>query len=227
MGKTKNHEQLCCEVRLNEHVPADHLLRRIDAVLDLSFVRPLLAPSYSSRGRPSVDPELMLRMLLIGYLTASGPGAGSARTPASTWPTVGSAAWACMAPCRTTRRSQKTAMAASASAACSGLCSSRWSNAASRPGWSLARTWPWTPVSSRPTRAQRGASRATRRLRTGATGMPPAVRCASTWMRWGRPCRPPPTNRSRASRSTCPKPTRRRAGPTSTAPASSPTRPTT
>ncbi len=68
MGKTKNHEQLCCEVRLNEHVPADHLLRRIDAVLDLSFVRPLLAPSYSSRGRPSVDPELMLCMLLIGYL---------------------------------------------------------------------------------------------------------------------------------------------------------------
>ena len=68
MGKIEGQEQLCYEVRLDEHVPADHLLRRIDAVLDLSFVRPLLAPSYSSRGRPSVDPELMLRMLLIGCL---------------------------------------------------------------------------------------------------------------------------------------------------------------
>ena len=67
MGKIEDQEQFCCEVRLNEHVPADHLLRRIDAGLDLFFVRPLLAPSYSSRGRPSVDPELMLRMLLIGY----------------------------------------------------------------------------------------------------------------------------------------------------------------
>lgn len=54
--------------RLDDHVPADHLLRRIDGLLDFCFVREALAASYSSTGRPSVDPELMLRMLLVGYL---------------------------------------------------------------------------------------------------------------------------------------------------------------
>ena len=48
-------------------MPDDHLLRRIDAVLDLSWLRADLAPFYSHTGCPSVDPELMVRMLLIGY----------------------------------------------------------------------------------------------------------------------------------------------------------------
>jgi transposase len=52
---------------LEEHVPADHLLRSIDRFVDLEGVRTHLAPYYSSTGRPSVDPELMIRMLLIGY----------------------------------------------------------------------------------------------------------------------------------------------------------------
>ena len=52
---------------LDEMVPADHLLRRIDAVLDLSNLRAELAPYYSHTGRPSIDPELMIRMLLVGY----------------------------------------------------------------------------------------------------------------------------------------------------------------
>ena len=50
-----------------EGVPVDHPLRRIDAVLDLSWLRGELAPFYSPIGRPSIDPELMIRMLLIGY----------------------------------------------------------------------------------------------------------------------------------------------------------------
>ena len=54
--------------RLDDHVPADHLLRRIDALVEFSFVRAALANSYSVTGRPSIDPELMLRMLLVGYL---------------------------------------------------------------------------------------------------------------------------------------------------------------
>ena len=54
--------------RLDDHVPGDHLLRRVDGLLDFSFVREALAGSYSATGRPSVDPELMLRMLLVGYL---------------------------------------------------------------------------------------------------------------------------------------------------------------
>jgi transposase len=52
---------------LEKRVPSDHLLRKIDAVLDLSQLRVQLAPHYSHTGRPSIDPELMIRMLLIGY----------------------------------------------------------------------------------------------------------------------------------------------------------------
>jgi transposase len=52
---------------LDAHVPADHLLRSIDRFVDLSDLRRELAPFYSSTGRPSVDPELMIRMLIVGY----------------------------------------------------------------------------------------------------------------------------------------------------------------
>src|SRR5580700_9202926 len=52
---------------LDGHVPADHLLRSIDSFVDLSELRRELAPFYSSMGRPSVDPELMIRMLIVGY----------------------------------------------------------------------------------------------------------------------------------------------------------------
>lgn len=57
---------------LEAMVPADHLLRSLDHFVDLSSVRPLLAPSYSSTGRPSVDPELMIRRLLVGYCYGIG-----------------------------------------------------------------------------------------------------------------------------------------------------------
>ena len=55
------------EFSLDAHVPADHLLRSIDRFVDLSGLRRELMPYYASTGRPSVDPELMIRMLLIGY----------------------------------------------------------------------------------------------------------------------------------------------------------------
>jgi transposase len=48
-------------------VPADHLLRAIDRVVDLSSLRTHLRPFYSEIGRPSIDPELMIRMLIVGY----------------------------------------------------------------------------------------------------------------------------------------------------------------
>jgi transposase len=68
MGQQIAQGALFYSFRLNDHVPASHLLRRIDGLLDFGFVREALAGSYSSTGRPSVDPELMLRMLLVGYL---------------------------------------------------------------------------------------------------------------------------------------------------------------
>ncbi|MEO0960201.1 MAG: IS1182 family transposase [Pseudomonadota bacterium] len=52
---------------IEDHVPQDHLVRRLDRYLDLSEIRGFLAPYYSAIGRPSIDPELMIRMLLIGY----------------------------------------------------------------------------------------------------------------------------------------------------------------
>ena len=52
---------------LERHVPADHLLRSIDRFVDLGSIREQLRPFYSDTGRPSIDPELMIRMLIIGY----------------------------------------------------------------------------------------------------------------------------------------------------------------
>ena len=52
---------------LERHVPGDHLLRKIDRFVDLSGVRAHLEPDYSEVGRPSIDPELMIRMLIVGY----------------------------------------------------------------------------------------------------------------------------------------------------------------
>ena len=52
---------------LERHVPADHMLRAIDRFVELDGLRAHLAPFYSAIGRPSVDPELLIRMLLVGY----------------------------------------------------------------------------------------------------------------------------------------------------------------
>lgn len=55
------------EFSLEDHVPQDHLLRSIDRFVDLSSIRAHLAEFYSHTGRPSIDPELLIRMLLVGY----------------------------------------------------------------------------------------------------------------------------------------------------------------
>ena len=55
------------EFSLERHMPAGHMLRAIDRFVDLEGVRAHLAPFYSSTGRPSVDPELLIRMLIVGY----------------------------------------------------------------------------------------------------------------------------------------------------------------
>jgi transposase len=55
------------EFSLERHVPADHLLRSIDRFVEFGDLRRELAPFYSAIGRPSIDPELMIRMLIVGY----------------------------------------------------------------------------------------------------------------------------------------------------------------
>src|SRR6202140_5810131 len=71
MGRLRNDQgQLFYSFCLEEVVPDDHLVRGIAAVLDLSWVHAELAPFYPKIGRPSIDPVLMIRMLVIGYVFA-------------------------------------------------------------------------------------------------------------------------------------------------------------
>lgn len=60
-------DRLFYSFNLEDHVPKDHLLRGVNRFLDLSELRAHLASFYSHTGRPSIDPELMIRMLVIGY----------------------------------------------------------------------------------------------------------------------------------------------------------------
>src|ERR1700752_5325953 len=71
MGRL-NHdqEQLFYSFHLDEAVPHDHPVRKMAAVLDLSWVHSELAPFYPKIGRPSIDPELMIWMLILGYVFA-------------------------------------------------------------------------------------------------------------------------------------------------------------
>lgn len=71
MGRLDHDQgQFFYSFRLDEAVPADHPIRQIARVLDLSWVHSELAPFYSTIGRPSIDPALMIRMLIIGYVFA-------------------------------------------------------------------------------------------------------------------------------------------------------------
>lgn len=66
-ARTVMQEALFYSFSLEDHVPQSHLLRAVDRFVELSGIREKLRPFYSETGRPSIDPELMIRMLLIGY----------------------------------------------------------------------------------------------------------------------------------------------------------------
>ena len=68
MGQQPRTESLFYYFRLQDQIPEDHLLRLIDRHIDFSFVRKQLKEFYSPTGRPSIDPEVLLRLLLVGYL---------------------------------------------------------------------------------------------------------------------------------------------------------------
>ena len=67
MGRQDEPERFFYAFRLESHVPHDHLLRGINSVFHFGAIRKSLKSYYSSTGRPSIDPDLMIRMLLIGY----------------------------------------------------------------------------------------------------------------------------------------------------------------
>ena len=68
MGHQSRSEALFYYFRLEDQIPENHLLRLIDKHISFWFVHERLRASYSETGRPSIDPELLLRILLIGYL---------------------------------------------------------------------------------------------------------------------------------------------------------------
>jgi transposase len=73
MGQLPGGQQrLFYSFSLEDHVPTQHLLRSIDHRLDLSDLRAYLADFYSPIGRPSIDPELMVHMLVVGYCYGRG-----------------------------------------------------------------------------------------------------------------------------------------------------------
>jgi len=121
--RTVMQEALFYSFSLERHMPSDHLLRKIDRFVDLSGVRAHLEPYYSDVGRPSIDPELMIRMLLVGYCYGI-------RSERRLCDEVHLNLAYRTATCPTTRPSQKTAMAASATAIFYVNCSRRWCRAA-------------------------------------------------------------------------------------------------
>ena len=129
MGRqTGDQSQLFYLFNLERRIPAGHLLRRINPVVTriLGELREKLTPFYSEIGRPSIDPELMIRMLIVGYCygirferklceevelhLAYGGSAGSTSTTR----------------CPITRRSRSIVTAGSATATCSARYSRRW-----------------------------------------------------------------------------------------------------
>lgn len=133
MGQQCAPERLLYDFCLEDPVPVDHLLRGIDRVLDLSDIRLKLRPFYSHTGRSSVDPELMIRMLLIGCCfgirserwlcqgearPATGSRGEAERT--SILPIAGFAGWGLKVRLPITRLSRSTGMVAFASARPSG-----------------------------------------------------------------------------------------------------------
>ncbi len=74
MGRQEAPAQLFCGFDLERHVPVNHMLREIDLFFDCDGLRDALRPFYGHLGRPSIDPDLIIRMLVIGYADHLGTG---------------------------------------------------------------------------------------------------------------------------------------------------------
>lgn len=68
LGEKTRQEPMFYYVRLDDMIPQDHLLRMIHRYVDFGSIKERVRHLYSHTGRPSIDPEVLLRMLLVGYL---------------------------------------------------------------------------------------------------------------------------------------------------------------
>ena len=147
MGRSgRDQGQLLYSFNLEEVVPDDHLVRAIAGVLDLSWVRAELAPHYSALGRPSIDPVLMIRMLVVGYVFAIRSERALCRECGSTLLTAGSAGLASRTKFRITRCSRGRAMSVFAIMGSSGSYSSGSSERVLRPVLSGVKALRSTPA---------------------------------------------------------------------------------
>ena len=144
MGQQARTESLFYYFRLEDQIPEDHLLRLIDRYVDLSFVRERLRGLYSSTGRPSIDPEVLLRLLLVGYLY----GITSERRLLEEVRMHLAYRWFTRLGLSkrfpTIPLSPRTAMGVFASRMCFGKCSRRSCGGVWRLDWWTGRTWPLT-----------------------------------------------------------------------------------
>ena len=226
MGRQVWEAQLFYTFSVDRHVPADHLLRRVDAVLDLSFVRTSLAEHYSHTGRPSIDPELMIRMLLVGYLY----GIRSETRICEEVHLNLAYRWFCRLGLDgdvPERSFPRTATAVSARAICPAGCSKRSSVAASRPTWSAARLRRWTEASSRPMPVASAVCPAIACPRHGQTGRARHSPSGGTWTHWMPLPHRLATSPSRLRQSTSPRPILGPPGRPRPVPGASVMRPTT
>ncbi len=128
LGQRTRSESLFYYFRIEDHIPEDHLLRLIDRHIDFGFVRETLKASYSHTGRPSIDPEVLLRILLIGYCTESPVNAVWSRTSGCIWLIDGLLGWASTKMFRITRHSPRIGTAVFGSRRSSSISSSESSS---------------------------------------------------------------------------------------------------
>jgi transposase len=130
MGRQSGDQsQLFYLFNLERRIAAGHLLRRINPVVTriLGELRERLVPFYSEIGRPSVDPELMIRMLIVGYCYGIRFERRLCEEVELHLPIDGSAGSTLTIRSPITRRSRSIVMAASATATSCAMCSRRWS----------------------------------------------------------------------------------------------------
>ncbi len=160
MGTAEKTAALFHYFSIEEHVPENRLLRLIDRHVDLSVVRNKLAGYYSEVGRPSIDPEVLFRMLLIGYLYGIASERRLVEEVSIHSPLVGSPVWGLIRASRITRPSRRIATGASRSRRVSATCSRWWLHDVSKPGWCKVSVCRWMAARSRPTPAARASSSA-------------------------------------------------------------------
>jgi transposase len=133
MGQHSRSEALFYHFRLEDQIPETHLLRLIEKHINFGFVREKVKDSYRETGRLSIDPELLLRILLIGYLYGITSERKWSKSYSCIWPGAGLLDWASIRRFRTTPHFPRIVTSVFRSRSCSSDCLKRSWRAAWKP----------------------------------------------------------------------------------------------